>query len=398
MVVRNDEPDIIVGVDPSAPPMATAVPVTAFNNPNKNIERTTNADGSIAIKATTTSRRPNGYRDVTIEYFYVPANMADTVIMSMDSTGEPPSSLYLTKMEQQVLPPGTGEVMSHAPSAPQTTTGATAAAVGGGGNPVPQPYIHEDTVVGGSHQGSCAVICGCVFILVVAVGVIVGVRGINHTKNPNYWPTPAPYNWNPTPWYDPPTPKPTRVGCKDTPGWVDNIGFGCDKFDWSYSNMCSLPGPMGPGTRHCCACGGGSTYVAPTPQPSRAPIISPPPTPRPTQSPACKDTPNWSDMFGSGCNSYTFVWSCDVADTYQGSMGSANENCCVCGGGTVPSDTSKAPATSNTAVPSTTPTNPVAVAVPTLVNKNKQGENELDSKLSNNNPFRSPSAAKAKED
>ena len=87
-----------------------------------------------------------------------------------------------------------------------------------------------------------------------------------------------------------------------------------------------------------------------------------------------------------------------MADTYQGSMGSANENCCVCGGGNDPSDTSKAPATSNTAVPSTTPTNPVAVAVPTLVNKNKKGENELDSKLSNNNPFRSPSAAKAKED
>jgi hypothetical protein len=79
-------------------------------------------------------------------------------------------------------------------------------------------------------------------------------------------------------------------------------------------------------------------------------------------------------------------------------MGSANENCCACGGGNDPSDTSKAPATSNTAVPSTTPTNPVTVAVPTLVNKNKKGENEMDSKLSNTNPFRSPSAAKAKED
>mmetsp|Transcript_20194 Transcript_20194/g.30739 ORF Transcript_20194/g.30739 Transcript_20194/m.30739 type:complete len:153 (+) Transcript_20194:16-474(+) len=118
-MVGNDEPDIIVGGpsappiatavpaggdDPSAAPMATAVPVTASNNPSKNIERTTNVDGSIAVKATTTSRRPNGYRDVTIEYFYVPANMAGTVMvmMSMDSTGEPPSSLYLTKMEQQV--------------------------------------------------------------------------------------------------------------------------------------------------------------------------------------------------------------------------------------------------------------------------------------------------------
>eukprot|EP00985_Skeletonema_marinoi_P011543 scaffold5490_cov148-Skeletonema_marinoi.AAC.3 len=382
MVLRNDEPDIIVGGpsappiatevpaggdDPLAAPMATAVPVTAFNNPNKNIERTTNADGSIAIKATTTSRRPNGYRDVTIEYFYVPANMAGTVIMSMDSTGEPPSSLYLTKMEQQVLPPGTGEVMSHAPSAPQTT-GAAAAV--GGNNPVPQPYIHENAVVGGSQRGSWAAVFGCVCIIIVAVGIVGGVRGINNTQNPNYWPTPAPYNWNPTPWAPypweaSPTPNPTRAGCKDTPGWADQYGFECDWYDGSgsYTGMCSVgqfnQGSMGPPTENCCACGGGSTYIAPTQWPTITPIISPPPTPRPTHSPAsaCKDTPNWVDLIGLRCDTYTENdFMCDSADTYMGDMGPAAENCCACGGGTV-SYTPPPPATSNTAISTPTPTN-----------------------------------------
>src|SRR5210317_2318887 len=120
MVQFSEEPDIILGGGdgvPSAPPIATAVPATAtFNEPNKNIERTTNADGSLSVTVTTTTIQPNGYRNVTIEYFYIPASMAGTVAMSIDSTGDPPSSLYMTKMEEQVLPPGTGTVVSHAPT------------------------------------------------------------------------------------------------------------------------------------------------------------------------------------------------------------------------------------------------------------------------------------------
>jgi len=282
MVVRNDEPDIIIGGDPSAPPFATAVPATAVAIGNKNIERTTNADGSLTVKATATSCRSNGYRDVTIEYFYVPANMAGTVIMSMNSTGEPPSSLYLTKMEQQVFPPGTGEVMSHAPSsAPQTTTAAAASA--SGGNPVPQPYIHEDAVERRSGYGrGCAICCACVCIVIVAVATAI-VRGVGGSN--------AMYPVEPEQW-TPPTPNPTRAGCKDTPGWVDEYGSDCDWYDWydasvTYTDICSAlvvnQGSMGPATENCCACGGGSTYVAPMPWPSRAPIISPPPTPSPTR-------------------------------------------------------------------------------------------------------------------
>ncbi len=417
MVITNDEPDIVVGGDPSAPPIATAVPASAaFNNPNKNIERTTNADGSLVVKATTTSRQPNGYRDVTIEYFYVPANMASTVIMSMDSTGEPPSSLYMTKMEQQVLPPGTGEVVSHAPSAaPAATSGGAA---GGGGNQVPQPYTHEHTaVVGGSRSGgACIGAAVCVVVIIVISAIVSVISGNNNNATKPYWPTPAPYEWNPpSPWYptpswSPPTPNPTRDGCKDTPDWIDNYGEGCEWYSYSRS-VCGYgliyEGSMGPASENCCICGGGSTYVAPTPRPTRAPIVSPPPSPRPTQSPACKDTPGWRDLFSNGCEWYLGAVFCDLlSDSYKGDMGSANDNCCVCGGGKDPS-TSKAPATSNTPVPfitstsapssSVTPPTLNPAAVPTLESKDKKGANEIDSNLSNTNPFRSPTAAEAKE-
>lgn len=401
MVLSNEEPDIVVGAYPSAPPIATAVPATAtatatFNDPNKNIERTTNADGSLAVKVTTTSRQPNGYRDVTIEYFYVPATMAGTVIMSMDSTGEPPSSLYLTKMEQQVLPPGTGEVVSHAPSAP-FTAGATAANAGGGGYPAPQPqpYIHQNTaVVGGSSCGrGTAIGIGVFAIIVIIIAAIAGAAN-SHNNNP-HWPTPAPWHsppspWNPTPW-TPPTPNPTREGCIDTPNWVDRYGDGCHAYE-IVSSMCSdaflYQGSMGPATKNCCTCGGGSTYVPPTPYPSGAPIISPPPTPRPTQPSSCRDTPGWVDKFGFDCNMYNShngtSLMCDIADLYEGDMGSATENCCACGGGFVPTNVSRPPPS---IAPSVAP--PTPAAVPTPVTKE-----EMDSYLSKTNPFRSPSAAK----
>mmetsp|Transcript_2665 Transcript_2665/g.3805 ORF Transcript_2665/g.3805 Transcript_2665/m.3805 type:complete len:412 (-) Transcript_2665:193-1428(-) len=411
MVIPSDEPDIIVGGDP---PIATAVPASAaaFNNPNKNIERTTNADGSLVVKATTTTRQPNGYRNVTIEYFYVPANMVGTVIMSMDATGEPPSSLYMTKMEQQVLPPGTGEVVSHAPA-----TAGAAGGVGGGGNAVPQPYTHQHTAVAGGRpsggRGACIGITVFLFIAIAIIG-IAGAINVSNSSNHYNWPTPAPYSWEPpSPWYPtpswgPPTPNPTRDGCKDTPDWVDENGNDCEYYSGTeYYSLTSYrctaswlyEGSMGSASENCCTCGGGSTYVAPTPWPSSAPIVSPPPSPRPTQSSACKDTPGWKDSLSNGCDYYSLGgFFCDFyADYYKGDMGSANDNCCACGGGKDPS-TSKAPATatSNTAVPSVIPPDPAAG--PTLGGKGVTTRSEKHSNLSNTNPFRSPTAAVAKED
>ena len=382
MVIRNEEPDIAVGGGPTIPPVATAVPATAFaSDPNKNIERTTNSDGSLMVKVTTTAPQTNGYREVTIEYFYVPANMAGTVIMAMDATGEPPSSLYMTKMEQQVLPPGNSEVISHAPTA-AAPAAVTAASGGGGYNPTPQTYTIESSNSGSKR--ACGICCAFVLVFII-MGSVVGAIRRNHIIN--NWPTPAPYSWPspPSPWYPTnPTARPTKAGCKDTPGWVDMIGFGCDYYEnksYSVTDRCRFSdiyqGSMGPAEENCCTCGGGSTYVAPTPWPSIAPV---PTTAQPTQPSSCVDTPNWKDLFGSGCDFYT-GGLCNFGHEWQGSMGSAAVNCCVCGGGTVPSNPTKTPSISSS-------------AVPTIVSKDEMRVNAMDSSSSHNNPFRSPSATK----
>ena len=98
-----------------------------------NIERTTQLDGSLSVKVTTITHQPNGYRDMTMEYFHIPSDMSGTVSMAMDVAGEPPSSLYRTNIQHQTLPPSSGEVTpipasEYAPvPAPTTTQGAPAA-------------------------------------------------------------------------------------------------------------------------------------------------------------------------------------------------------------------------------------------------------------------------------
>ena len=133
MTITNDDPEITFGgMDndplPSAPPAtasmidnnlptATAIgsplvssPTTTTSSSGGNIERTFNDDGSLSIKITTTTSQPNGYREVQIEYFHIPSNMVDSVSLSLDA-GNKPSSLYLTKVENQLLPPGTEKLL-----------------------------------------------------------------------------------------------------------------------------------------------------------------------------------------------------------------------------------------------------------------------------------------------
>ena len=275
MVIRNEEPDIAVGGGPTIPPVATAVPATAFaSDPNKNIERTTNSDGSLMVKVTTTAPQTNGYREVTIEYFYVPANMAGTVIMAMDATGEPPSSLYMTKMEQQVLPPGTPEVVSHAPtpvaSAPVASTTAAVIVTNPGNvgrNPSPQADTTEPSNSVCNKRGRF-MIWFSIFLTFVTISNV--IRALERNRSDN---------------------------------------------DYDYDN--DWP-----------------TYSSPF------------------QPTACADTPGWVNSFGLGCEFYNRRL-CDSGADFQGDMGAADENCCVCGGGTVSfnSSSSKAPTTSSTAVP-----------------------------------------------
>ena len=63
-----------------------------------------------------------------------------------------------------------------------------------------------------------------------------------------------------------------------------------------------------------------------------------------TSTVSCYDTPSWTDAFGDTCSYYssTSTKCSEEGNIGAGSMGVANDNCCVCGGGssssTVPDD------------------------------------------------------------
>eukprot|EP00970_Alexandrium_tamarense_P014951 scaffold4545_cov103-Alexandrium_tamarense.AAC.8 len=92
---------------PSAPHASSA----SSSNPSMVMEQSTNSDGSLSVKVTKTTSPPNGYHNATIEHYHIPSSMVNTVRTSLDATGEPPSSLYLTRTEEtSTLPPNVGFV------------------------------------------------------------------------------------------------------------------------------------------------------------------------------------------------------------------------------------------------------------------------------------------------
>lgn len=234
----------------SAPPPIAAAAIVTTTSSGGNIERTTDSDGSLSVKITTTTPQPNGYREVRVEYFHIPSGMASAVSMSLDN-GDPPSSLYMTKMEQQILPPGTGAVMSRPPA---TTTSAypnpghTSTAQPSSGTP---HYIANNGSSSSSSGNICLKRCGLccgLLCLVFIILVIAGAVSESNSHSSSYTPpsyTPPSYT---PPSYTPPTPS--------WPPW---------------------PSPSWPKPHY--------TPSVPTPQPNPpSPTISPRPTtsPRPT--------------------------------------------------------------------------------------------------------------------
>ncbi|KAK1744068.1 leucine-rich repeat domain-containing protein [Skeletonema marinoi] len=137
--------------------------------------------------------------------------------------------------------------------------------------------------------------------------------------------------------------------CLDTPNWKDVDGYGCDYYEeWEHEcpNADRWAGDMGPATKHCCICGGGSHTLPPTNSPTitNSPSISanPSSSSKPSNSPTkstnptqfCLDTPNWKDAGGYGCDYYEEhdEEGCPIHGSYAGDMGPASENCCYCGG------------------------------------------------------------------
>ena len=167
-----------------------------------------------------------------------------------------------------------------------------------------------------------------------------------------------------------PTPDPN---CEDTPGWVDSYGDGCWWYEYYDQPGCPSYGDdygteLGTPNDNCCYCGGGSTgEPSPTSSmPSSAPTVIPDISPAPTPDPNCEDTPGWVDSYGDGCwwyEAYDQPGCPNYGDFYGTELGTPNDNCCYCGGGSTgePSPTTSMPSSAPTVTPSSAPS-----SVPTV--------------------------------
>ena len=87
-------------------PLLQSQPQTV--TPETTIEQTSQSDGSIIIKASTSTPHPNGFRDVKIEYYTIPSSAvgaSDTSFTSKSSDDAPlklPSE-YLTRVEYKTV-------------------------------------------------------------------------------------------------------------------------------------------------------------------------------------------------------------------------------------------------------------------------------------------------------
>ena len=85
----------------SSPLLPTAAPKTT-------IEQTSQSDGSIIIKASTSTPHPNGFRDVKIEYYAIPSSAvgASDTSFTCKSSDDAPLKLpseYLTRVEYKTV-------------------------------------------------------------------------------------------------------------------------------------------------------------------------------------------------------------------------------------------------------------------------------------------------------
>ena len=309
-VVTEDEPEISFGGEddlpsPSAPSVtasiipenrpsldamptatATAAVIQAARVPSfvsrpladgrtGNIERTTNStDGSLSVKVTSTTYQPNGYREMTTEYFHIPSHMTNTVSMAMDVAGEPPSSVYRTNIQHQILPPSSGAVISPTPASAYAipTPGQSRAndiahqlassTEGANSAPTPTPAESVNTVC----RNVFGVIMPILVIGIIGAGIGVAAHGSSdssQTSNTYSWPTPYP---SPRPSeYVYPYCNGKRTG--GTPGWTDRWGDGCEWFE--NLDYCSNGAK-----ENCCYCIVDSDRATPTPYPTPKPTSS----------------------------------------------------------------------------------------------------------------------------
>jgi hypothetical protein len=158
---------------------------------------------------TKTTTESDGFRSVRIEEYVIPANMASTVIESMDMTGEAPSSLYLTKIEDHRLPPDvqyTGGTLQYGSTAYPISN-----ATGGGGGAA-------TTTTGSSYQDerirNRRRLCIVAAVFFVGFWVIFRIMSSISTTsksypsfNDDYWSSPShPTSFNDDYWSKPSQP------------------------------------------------------------------------------------------------------------------------------------------------------------------------------------------------
>lgn len=244
MTITNDDPEIVVGDiggddgAPSAPtqasvivgeqqtalPLASAVIATPINNttattattsellPNQatiqlasgngTIERSTNPDGSLAVKVITTTRQQQtGYNEITTEYFHIPSNMANTVLMTL-AAGVPPSSLYRTNMNTRTetisTPINATAIAPPTPAATTTTTTQsspnnypTATTV----RPNPHANWNNSVEEERKQAAQCCTVFAVIVIIIVAVVFAVTQNNDDHSSptpswSDDYYPSP----------------------------------------------------------------------------------------------------------------------------------------------------------------------------------------------------------------
>eukprot|EP00979_Chaetoceros_neogracilis_P017655 scaffold10260_cov266-Chaetoceros_neogracile.AAC.68 len=155
------------------------------------------------------------------------------------------------------------------------------------------------------------------------------------------------------------SPTSTPVSCTDSPpGWSDSTGPNFDCIYYALNNNCEKYGDMYENSgatayQACCVCGGGedASNSSPTSSPVAIPL-----TLSPTSTPvSCTDSPSgWSDSTGPNfdCEYYAVNNNCaKFGDMYENSGATANQACCVCGGGEDASNSS--PTSSPVAIPLT---------------------------------------------
>ncbi|KAL7551036.1 hypothetical protein ACHAWF_014237 [Thalassiosira exigua] len=129
--------------------------------------------------------------------------------------------------------------------------------------------------------------------------------------------------------------------CLDAPGWTGPFGEPCEHYASTPGSCASevggTAGDAGSARENCCACGGGAR--------TRGPLQSAfePAAVRRTTS-GCVDTPSWIDHLGDGCSYYSRPDICAAEGGAAGSMGTAKDNCCACGGGAFAASKVTAPA------------------------------------------------------